>query len=379
MTETSITFKYLDEPTMIRAGVADMASCVETMEEALILLQSGDYRMTGASANSHGAMISFPKSPEFDNMPQDGPDRRFMAMPAYLGGRFHATGTKWYGSNLENRSLGLPRSILLYILNDTDTGAPLAVMSANLLSAYRTGAVPGVAVKHLAKRDSKTLGLIGPGVIGRAVTEAALSQRPSIEQIVVKGADEADVERFKTYASTHFGDSINVVGAGTEKEVVESSDIVSVTVTTAGSGSKDFPYIDHQWIKPGTLMLNPAAVRYDDSFLTSPDTRLVVDYWGLYEAWSEEYGAEAYEKLGIIGTHFHNLVDRNEADAAKIEEIASIANGNAPGRTNDDEIIVYSAGGIPVEDVAWASDVYRNAVDLGLGTDLSLWDSPELA
>jgi ornithine cyclodeaminase len=48
---------------------------------------------------------------------------------------------------------GLPRSILTFILNDPDTGAPLAFMSANLLSAYRTGAIPGVGARHLARRD----------------------------------------------------------------------------------------------------------------------------------------------------------------------------------------------------------------------------------
>ena len=39
----------------------------------------------------------------------------------------------------------------MYTLNDKDTGAPLAYMSANLLSAIRTGAVPGVAARFLAK------------------------------------------------------------------------------------------------------------------------------------------------------------------------------------------------------------------------------------
>ncbi len=67
--------------------------------------------MGGEDANSHGSMISFPEEPEFPNMPKDGPDRRFMAMPAYLGGQFDIAGVKWYGSNVENKAAGLPRSI----------------------------------------------------------------------------------------------------------------------------------------------------------------------------------------------------------------------------------------------------------------------------
>ena len=74
-----IDFRYLSEPDMIAAGVTDIAACVDTMEETLVLLADGDYRMAGASANSHGAQINFPENPTHEGMPADGPDRRFMA------------------------------------------------------------------------------------------------------------------------------------------------------------------------------------------------------------------------------------------------------------------------------------------------------------
>ena len=112
---TRIDFLYLSEPDMVEAGVTDFAKCVETMEETLILLADGDYRMAGASANSHGAQINFPDNPIHEGMPANGPDRRFMAMPAYLGGRFNGAGVKWYGSNADNRQNDLPRSILSLI------------------------------------------------------------------------------------------------------------------------------------------------------------------------------------------------------------------------------------------------------------------------
>ena len=72
--DTRIDFLYLSEQDMIDAGVTDSAQCVEAMEETLILLAEGDYRMAGATANSHGAQISFPASPEHKSMPADGPD-----------------------------------------------------------------------------------------------------------------------------------------------------------------------------------------------------------------------------------------------------------------------------------------------------------------
>lgn len=379
MSDQEINFRYLNEPEMIEAGVTDMARCVDVMEETLVLLRQGDFRMAGPTAMSHGAMIDFPQEPEFANMPADGPDRRFMAMPAYLGGRFGTTGVKWYGSNLANRQKGLPRSIHLFTLNDSDTGAPLAVMSANLLSAYRTGAIPGVAVKHLAREDARVLGVVGPGVIGRAVTESTLTLRPSIDRIVVKGVGAADVQRYADYIQPRFPQVTSVESVTSVEEVARASDIMTVTVTTDASGSAGYPYIDRDWIKPGALLLLPAAVRFDDDFLTLGTARLMVDSWRLYDAWAEEYGEQAYQNLGIIGTHWHDLLSSGKLPAGRVEEIADVATGAVPARRNDEEIILYSAGGMPVEDVAWATDIYRHAVEQQIGTPLNLWQSPVLS
>src|SRR5699024_12366817 len=112
-------------------------------------LSSGDYIMGGRNNNSHGMMIDFPKEPVHPGMPKDGPDRRFMAMPAYLGGEYKVSGCKWYGSNIKNLSKNLPRSILMMTLNHVETGAPLTFQSANLLSAWRTRAIPAVGPKYL--------------------------------------------------------------------------------------------------------------------------------------------------------------------------------------------------------------------------------------
>lgn len=379
MIDPAIDFRYLCEEEMIRAGVKDMARCVDVMEEALVLLREGDFRMAGSTAMSHGAMIGFPDDPQFSGMPADGPDRRFMAMPAYLGGRFGTTGVKWYGSNIENRNRGLPRSVHVFVLNDTETGAPLAIMSGNLLSAYRTGAVPGVAVKHLAREDAQTFGIVGPGVIGRAVTEAVLTLRPSVTRIVAKGKDDDDVLRYSDYVRDRFPQISEVIPASSVQEVCEASDIMTVTVTTDGAGSAGFPYVREEWIKPGSLLLLPAAARFDDEFLVSGRARLCVDSWRLYDAWAEEYGEQAYEDLGIPGTHWHDLMRNGQLPGERIEEIADIATGRAPGRQSDDEIILYSAGGMPVEDVAWATDLYRTATEQDIGRCLPLWDAPALA
>lgn len=377
---TRIDFLYLSEPDMVEAGVTDFGKCVETMEETLILLADGDYRMAGASANSHGAQINFPDNPIHEGMPANGPDRRFMAMPAYLGGRFNGAGVKWYGSNADNRQNDLPRSIHLFILNDAITGAPKAVMSANLLSAYRTGAVPGVGVKHLAVEDAEVVGIIGPGVMSRTILGSAISQRPSIKKVKVKGRSQASTQKAVDWIKNEFPQLEEVRIVETEEEAIRDSDIVIAGTSTSSDGPSGFPYFKKEYLKPGALLLMPAAARLDDDFVRSDDCNLVVDYTGLYEEWFNENGPDVtYERLlGIPGNRWWDMKEEGTLPAEKLVNIGDIASGKAPGRENDEQIFCYSIGGMPVEDVAWATDVYDNALDKGIGTKLNLWDVPLL-
>lgn len=375
-----IDFLYLNEEEMVDAGVTDIGRCVDVMEETLELLSDGDYRMAGASANSHGAQINFPVNPEHEGMPADGPDRRFMAMPAYLGGRFRRTGVKWYGSNAENRKRDLPRSVHVFVLNDADTGAPLAIMSANLLSAYRTGAVPGVGVKHLALKDSETVGIIGPGVMSRTILSAAISQRPTIKTVKVKGRSEASTQRAAAWYSESFPE-LDVQVVSSEQEAIEGSDIMIGGTSTSKGGPADFPFFKKEWLKPGALVLAPAAARFEDEFILSGEAKLAVDYRGLYREWFHENGpGVTYEDLlGIPGNRWWDMLEEGKLTEEQLPDIGEITSGKAQGRTNDEEIFFYSIGGMPVEDVAWASDLYDYAAKNNIGTVLNLWDSPRLS
>jgi ornithine cyclodeaminase len=61
-----------------------------------------------------------------------------------------------------------------------------------------------------------------------------------------------------------------------------------------------------------------------------------------------------------------------------LEDLGAIVSGDTPGRRNDEEIVILSVGGMAVEDVAWGTMVYRNAVAQGIGTRLNLWTEPAL-
>ncbi|WP_058971094.1 tyramine oxidase subunit B [Type-D symbiont of Plautia stali] len=375
---TRIDFIYLSEQDMIRAGVTDMAACVDTMEEMFGLLYHGDYRMAGANNDSHGAMVTFPENSPFPSMPKPTADRRMMAMPAYLGGNFCTAGVKWYGSNIANREKGLPRSILMFTLNDADTGAPLAHMSANLLSAYRTGAVPGVGARHLARKDSRVIGLLGPGVMGKTAVAAFIAVCPQIDTIKVKGRGQRSLDNFLTWVQETYPQIKQVEIVDSLEEVVRGSDIVTYCSSGEVGDPATYPIVKREWVKAGAFLAMPALCSIDAG-MEQADVRKVLDNTGLYHAWFDEVPKPAHCTIPIIGVRFMDMLDAGQLQAEQLEDIGKIVAGEAPGRQNDEEIIIMSVGGMPVEDVAWGTVLYRKAIEQGIGVKLNLWESPVLS
>lgn len=377
MSDPAIEFLFLSEEDMIKAGVKDMPACIEAMEDVVKCLNAGDYVMGGENHNSHGSQVSFPKESPFPNMPKDeGDDRRFMAMPAYIGGPFDLMGMKWYGSNMANRKKGLPRSILTVMLNDKDTGAPLALMSANLLSAYRTGAIPGVGAKYLVRKEAKVCSICGPGVMGRTSLAAIMAVCPGIDTLKVKGRGKASLEKFVAYVKETYPSLKTIETVDTVEELLQDADVVSFA-NSGGTDPSTYPFVKKAWIKPGAVLIGVSAFDMDAAELST--CSLVVDNIKLYEAWAEEFPYPSFGANNIIGSKFTDMVHDGLLEMGDITDLGDIISGKRPGRGSEDEIFVYSVGGMPVEDVAWGKVCYEKAKDMGLGTKLTLWNQPDMS
>ncbi|MCL1994062.1 MAG: tyramine oxidase subunit B [Spirochaetes bacterium] len=364
-----VEFLYLSEPDMIKAGVLNAKRCVEVMDETFQLLGKGDYLMGGPEIDSHGLMLFFPGESKFPKMPLAGPDRRYMAMPAYLGGRFHLTGVKWYGSNRANIAKGLPRSILMLCLNDAETGAPMAIMSANLLSAMRTGAVPGVATKYLASKSARNLAVIGCGVINRACTRGILENMPKAEKMLLCDIDAGKCEEFAKELKAEY--SVESVAVSLE-EAIRSADVVTVAV----SGEKGVR-IDPSWLKPGCLLTSSGAMDLpDEAFLKNT---VAFDHWSMHKLWLEEAlahkdGLDFGLSWGATSAAVLKALHAGRLDAGKFISLSDVAAGTGKARKSDDEIIIFYSGGLPVEDISWGAECYEQAKKLGLGHTDKVWD-----
>lgn len=377
MNSSAIDFLYLSEEDMIQAGVMDMPGCIDAMEEVLKCMSLGDYVMGGENHTSHGCMMTFPKESIFPNMPkQDGEDRRFMAMPAYIGGPFDLVGMKWYGSNVKNKEQGLPRSILMVMLNDKTTGAPLCMMSGNLISAYRTGAIPGVGSRYLARKDAKVCAVYGPGVMGKTGLDAFVATCPMLDTLKIKGRGQRSIDSFVAYVREKYPQFKEIQIVDTVEELVRDADVITFTATT-NTDVSTYAKVKEEWIKPGALIVCPSGVDFEEKFLAKR-CKLVVDCMGLYKAWEEEYPYPTFGTVNIVGSKFTDMMHEGMIEESQISDMGDILLGKAQGRTDENEIIVYSVGGMPVEDVAWGKICYERALELGIGVKLHLWDQAHM-
>ena len=382
MSDPRIDFLYLNEADMIKAGVMDAAGCIETMRDTLSLFGKKDFLLGGPKADEHGLQMNFPQKSDIEGFPlDDGPDRRFMAMPAYLGGRFHIAGQKYYGSNSHNASLGLPRSILMVTLSDVDTGAPKAIMSANLLSAMRTGAMPAMAATYLANPDSKVLSLIGPGVINKCALMCYMEVLPNIKKIKIRGssARSQTALNMKKFIEETYPQVTEIVLCESLEEACRDADVVSEAMSVTKENMEEFHL---EWFKKGATVFSMGSFLYRkyDDFL---QTTMVVDNYGMYQKYLSNFKARGeYDAFGnkrewvIMGIHFVHLVDSGAVERERVINLCDIVNGISSGRKSKDEIVMCSIGGMPLEDLSWGYDCYQRALQLGIGQSLNLWEQP---
>lgn len=381
MSDSKVEILFLNEEDMLKAGVLDAERCVDVIGEVMSLLSKEDYLMGGKTHNDHGIQLIFPQKSEIKDFPlEDSADRRFMSMPAYLGGRFHMVGEKWYGSNARNNKKGLPRSILMATLNDVETGQPLAYMSANLLSAMRTGAMPGLTAQYLAKKDSKVLTLLGAGVINKTSLTAIMAKVPTIETLKIRGssATSKTALSLKSFAEERYPQLKEIIVCDTLEEAIRGADIISEAVSVPWG---KWPRLMPEWIKPGCLIISSGTMDLDLDYIEKNVTK-VVDNIRMYEEYIQVY--QQYDEQGnrlssgTPGMFFVNMVTDGKIKPEDIQHLGDIVRGISPGRSSDDEVILVSLGGMPILDVGWGYECYQNAMAKGIGTKLKLWDEPYL-
>ncbi|PKO20534.1 MAG: peptide transporter, partial [Chloroflexi bacterium HGW-Chloroflexi-1] len=174
------------------------------------------------------------------------PDAFIHAMPAYIPA-LKSIGVKWVSGYPENYRRGLPYISGLLILNDDETGMPLAVMDCTWITGMRTGAATALAARYLARPDSETMGILGCGVQGRTNLEALKALFPLKYVVAYDNLPEVQ-DRYAAEVSERWG--LKVIEAREPRDAVTGCDIV---VTAGPILRTPHATIQAGWLNPGAF------------------------------------------------------------------------------------------------------------------------------
>ena len=273
------------------------------------------------------------------------PDAFIHAMPAAISAK-KAAGMKWVGGYPENSKRGLPYITGLLILNDYETGMPIAVMDGTWITAQRTGAATALAAKYLACPESETLGMLGCGVQGRSNIEALIL----LFQLKKVFAYDKDFERAASYARevrSQFGIEAQPVSA--PEKAVTPSDIV---VTAGPILRKPHATIKAGWLREGGFASLVDFDSYWDSAALAQVDKFCTD---------DVAQMNHYRDLGYF-QHIPPIY----------AELAELVTGVKPGRQRSGERTIACNLGLALDDIAIAPLIYERALAKGIGTWLPL-------
>jgi ornithine cyclodeaminase/alanine dehydrogenase-like protein (mu-crystallin family) len=255
------------------------------------------------------------------------PDAVLHAMPARVGSAF---GMKWIASFPQNRARGVAPTSGVIVLNDSETGAPSAVLDADWITTMRTGAVAAVAARMLARPDAETAAIIGPGRIGAAALAALRLTLPP-------RAVRAWAPRSET--AQHFARANGAEAVGTAAEAIRGADVIVSAAPWPGGP----PRIEADWIAAGAFA---CALDYDASFTREAIARFDVRV------------ADDVPQMDMA---------RAKGSFAEWPRFSELCTARRKLR---DQRIVCAALGLALFDVAVATRVVRLAHERGIGRPL---------
>jgi alanine dehydrogenase len=244
----------------------------------------------------------------------------------------------------------------LVLLFDMDTCEILALMDDHFISTMRVGATSAVASKHLARKDARTMALLGSGEQAKTQLTAHAVVR-KLSKVKVYSPTKENRERFAKEMSEQTG--IDVVPVSSAEEAIRGSDIVTAATNTVD------PVIHGKWVEPG-MHLN--SIVGGDGFLP----RKELDDEAVLKANLIVVG---YKRQIFLDkqAEFHDRLERGLLKAEDLHELGDLVNGNCRSRQNDQEITFFKNNtGMGIQFAATARKMYEKAKEKGIGVELPL-------
>jgi ornithine cyclodeaminase len=215
------------------------------IQRALAGREAKVVELIGAAYRSHSEGDSVNPPSYFLRFP-DRPTARIIALPASLGGRARIDGLKWVSSFPDNVAAGIPRASAVLILNDHDTGYPVACLEGSIINATRTAASAALAAAALTVHRPRPtrVGFFGLGLIARYIHTYLSATGWSFDEIGVHDLNAAAVEGFSGYLRRS-NTPARVVQYRDPEQLIRSSDLVVFATVAAKPHVHDATWLDH--------------------------------------------------------------------------------------------------------------------------------------
>jgi len=316
----------------------DVESLNVTMKEVLGVVDNG-FRLKGLGKTE------MPPKPGVHPIK----DAFIHAMPAYVQ-EVDSAGVKWVSGYPSNMEKGLPYITGLLILNDPQTGIPIAVMDCSWITAMRTGASTGISAKYLARKDSRVAGILGCGVQARTSLMAMVEVLPQLVEVRCNDLFPAATKKFIADMGKMFHE-LKFIPCDTPAEMMKNADVVTTAIPIV---TKPTPALDAGMLKEGGLAV---SLDYDSAWTSAAMNECA-------KFCSDDIGQLTATKEH--GVYFGGIPKTIYAD------LGDLACGRKPGRQNDRERIFSMNMGIAVDDMVTAKVLYHRAIEKKIGARLPL-------
>jgi len=269
-------------------------------------------------------------------------------MPSYSEA-LQMAGTKIVNVHPLNPKFGLKTVMAIIILNDPKTGLPLALMDGTYITGLRTGAAGALAIKYLARKDAKTLGVVGAGQ--QSIYQImAISKIKKLKEISVYDINEKAIEKLQKILLKY---KIKIKAEPLDK--VCQKDLL-VTLTPARK-----PVVKKEWLKEG-VHINAIGADAKGKEELEPEilkqARIFVDSF------------EQASHSGEINVPLSKGIIKKEDIAGELSEVII---GKKLGRKSQEEITIFDSTGLAIQDLYSANLIFQKAKKLKIGKSLKIF------
>ncbi len=329
---------FLSQEDLLQAGCLDIRLAMSAAENAMLAFEKND--------------ILFPE--KVVQIFNEDTQERINCLPATLLPE-KICGAKWVSVFPFNpEKYGQQNLSAVFILSEIEKGYPIAFMDGTLCSNMRVGAMGGIAAKHFARPDSRSIAFIGAGEQAKMHLIAMKTVFPGLEECRVSAKYDHEEQQFIDEMATLFRDMRFSAAHTNAQRAIEGADIL-VTATSAQA-----PLLKAAWIKPGTFYSHIGG--WEDEYdVAKQCDKIVCDDWE-----TVKHRTQTLSRM---------YKDGQLSDEDIYADLVEVVSGAKEGRETPEERAYFNAVGLAYVDVAIAYAMYQRAREAGKGRMSSIQET----